>query len=1065
MKRLLRGALALTLLTVPAAAEPLMEIPPGITPTVRGGITPISDINANNASGRNALEDAFVQVTIRGVAESAVGELDPFDLASPSTWFYVSDGTGTVAVANRTNTAVAVARGDSVEVSTYVFTQNGSPLAGTRSLDISLIGIGSITVLSGGATVPAPVVVSANEIVTNGATYEGSLVTVAGLTVVDALEWPAPGSSAFVRVTDGVDEFRLRIDEDTDLDDITPPGGTFDATGFVAQQSAAPYPDGHYLYPRGTSDLEQGDGSGLATVDPSVVLEGATDVSLDFTVTGQTADLAEVRISIPDTWSWTTPGTLSLSGAGFAAATPSFSPVGGGWEITVSGAAVTSANPGTLSVSTLQAPALVGSTTFTTATAVSGGTLTPIGVSPRVSVVSSAAPGDVVVNEVYPRTTVLAQGVDRPEFIELFNTTSANIALDGWTLTDIGRTADCTPGSRWAFPAGSMLPAGGYVVVCHTAFDAPNGEGFKVAFPSFPGGVGLWEMHDASVETPASDDPATPNLILLDPTSGNDQILLLGGPSTNVGQCVDPLNPDGPRVPFAEQVVLRNSLGDIIDVIEYREPGPCDGDFCDDGLTGPDDAYAFGVPKAFHTLGRNASSSDTDDSSADLRPSSTPTPGVVNVPGDTVPPELALASSEVLVGARLLQVTFDEPIDPAGALDPANYSLTVVGGDAVAVNEVHADPSNALRRFFLYTDGLPAGDAVELALTGLTDIAFDGMTGNAVDTTLTLNVPTTHRTICEVQSFDELGFSPLVGEIVEVAGFVTILPSSEDRFGIWVQEPGDDGCGVNVFSFDLDFPDLLTYGVQLNDLVRVRGRITEFVSSTSGSGAVTELVSVDSATFYSFLARGLEGPTPREVTTNGANDERLEGTLVRTRGTVVNANDLAAYIDDGTGATQVFQNFSSLDLTRYTVGDVLEVTGIITQFDSSEPFFSGYELVPQNQDAIIELDGDFAPSDVPTLNVDHAVLVPSMGERIGIEVSVPRRSDVIVEIFDVVGRKITTLYDGVGLSGLRFEWDGRGQDGAVVEPGAYVCHVRTVPLDGGNVETHSAPIVVGLRLE
>jgi hypothetical protein len=28
----------------------------------------------------------------------------------------------------------------------------------------------------------------------------------------------------------------------------------------------------------------------------------------------------------------------------------------------------------------------------------------------------------------------------------------------------------------------------------------------------------------------------------------------------------------------------------------------------------------------------------------------------------------------------------------------------------------------------------------------------------------------------------------------------------------------------------------------------------------------------------------------------------------------------------------------------------------------------------------------------------------------------------------------------------------------------YLCHARAVPLDGGNIETLAAPIVVGLRL-
>jgi hypothetical protein len=158
----------------------------------------------------------------------------------------------------------------------------------------------------------------------------------------------------------------------------------------------------------------------------------------------------------------------------------------------------------------------------------------------------------------------------------------------------------------------------------------------------------------------------------------------------------------------------------------------------------------------------------------------------------------------------------------------------------------------------------------------------------------------------------------------------------------------------------------------------------------------------------------------------------------------------------------VFQNFSDLDLTRFIVGDRLDVTGIMTQFDSAPPFLQGYELVPQNQDAIFKVDGSFSAG-APVVRVEKRVLVPDLGESIRIETVAPQRTKLIAEIYDVVGRKRTTLYDGVGLGTVVFDWDGRDQRGSVVEPGVYLCRVRTVALDGGPVQNHTAPIVVGLR--
>ncbi len=1035
---------------------------------VVGGVTPISAVNANDASGLSPLESAFV--TIRGVVQLATGVADPFDEAAPQPWFYVHDGTGAVAVARRNIAAISVAAGDSVEVSTFVFTQRFAPLRGTRTLDLAFAFVGDVTVLASGRPLQPAQALTAADVADQGALHEGLLVTLSGLTVVQPSEWPAAGASGFVRVTDGTDTLRIYVDEDTDLDGLSPPAGTFAVTGFVAQDdtnrppgSAGPFLTGHFVYPRSAADLAQGDGSGTATVSPATVVEGATGVSLAFTITGQDAVLETVQVEIPAAWTWTAPGTVALSGAGFAGATASFAASGsGGWIVEIAGAAVDGATTGTATIGALTAPAAAGPSIFPVRTAAAGGTPAAILGSPVVDVVSSASAGEVVINELYPRTLASAQGVERSEFIELRNRTARDFVIAGWSLADIGRDASCTLGPRWAFPPGTTIPANGFVVVCQTARDAAAGAGFLVDFPGVPSAV--FEMFDPSAPANRPDDPGTPNMVLLDPASGDDRIYLLGGPNTNAGQCESPSIP-GLFLPFQELVVLRNSLGAIIDVVEYREPGPCTTDLCGPagpGGTGPDDAYPYGPPKVGHTLGRDAASTDTDDSSADLRPSSTPTPGAVNVPVDSVPPVLGTEAG-VAISASLVEIRFDEPVEEDGALDPASYVFAPgPGGAAPAVRAVLRDPAEPLSHFFLVTDALPAGGALTLSVSGITDLAFDGGAGNGLDTTVTVNVPQDAVPICTVQETDEVGFSPLVGDTVLVAGYVTILPTSVDRFSIWVQEPGESGCGVNVFSFDIP-AELAVYGVELNDLVVIHGRVTEFISASSGSGAVTELASYGNSDFFRFLVRGLDGPEPRVRTTGGANDESLEGTLVRTSGTVVNSNSLAAWIDDGTGAVQVFQNFSALDLTRYTVGDVLDVTGVITQFDSSEPYFEGYELVPQGQDAIVELEGDF--TDSPSIRVGKRVLVPELGERMDITVTTPRRHDVIVEIFDATGRKVTTFRDGLGLGEMRFQWDGRGQDGAVVAPGVYICQVRATPLDGGGVVKHTAPIVVGLRLE
>ncbi|GJM44143.1 MAG: hypothetical protein DHS20C21_09850 [Gemmatimonadota bacterium] len=1030
------------------------------------GLTTIAEVNQNDANGRALLGEQSSQVTVRGVVQSATGALDPKDVSNPSAWFYISDGTGSVAVSKASAAAAipSVAVGDSVEVATVILTQpNSTTLTGTRTLDFDASFFSDhLTILATGRPVNAPTTVTLDDLVTNGTAVEGDLVRVDGVSVVAPAEWPLSNQSGFVRITDGIDTVNLYVDNDTDLDAIPAPSGSFSLTGFVAQEDldGAPFFQGHFLYPRSTADILQGDGDGTAVVSPSNVTEFATGVNLVFTLAGVQATLTAVELDVPATWTWSgSAGDVTLGGAGFSGASaPVVTSNGGGWSIRVDGTTISSTMNGTVTLANLTAPA-VESSIFTVRTS-AGGPAAAILLQPVVSVNSAALPGQVVINELLPVTNSGTQGSEGGEFIELFNRTTNDLVIGGWTLQDIGRTSECTLDARWAFPVGTVIPAQGYVVVCRNAFDAANNRGFLVDFPSFPGGVTLLEMFDSTVPVrPDVDHPATPNMVLLDPTADDNQIILLGGANTNVGQCSSPLVPF--TLPSAELVVLKNVFDVTIDAVAYDAPTPCEESLCAAG-SGAGPAYPFGPPKPLHSLGRNALAADTDDSAADLRPATQATPGAVNVPGDTDVPRLVEGSVEMASGS-VFDIHFDEVVDEASATDPANYSITLDDErGSIAVVEVLPDRVEPFRHYVVITETIPAGATGTLVIDGVADLAFDGQTPNTLSASVPISTPLDALSICEVQTFDERGFSPYDGEVVTVAGFVTILPTSTDRFGIWVQEPGALGCGVNVFNFD--YPDtVLRWGIELNDMVRIRGRVTEFVSSSSGSGAVTEIAASEDIQFFELIARGLEGPEPRIVSTHGANDETLEGTLVRTSGTVINANSLAAYIDDGSGSIQVFQNFSAIDLTRYTVGDVLQVTGVLTQFDSTEPFFSGYELIPQSQDAIVELDGTFARS-TPTVEVARGVLVPELGEEIRITVTTTKRSDIIVEIFDVMGRKVITLYDGLGLGLMTFDWDGVGQDGSTVKPGAYVCHIRTVPLDGGSVLSRAAPIVVGTRL-
>ncbi|MGH2571671.1 MAG: lamin tail domain-containing protein, partial [bacterium] len=471
-------------------------------------------------------------------------------------------------------------------------------------------------------------------------------------------------------------------------------------------------------------------------------------------------------------------------------------------------------------------------------------------------------------NEIYCVTTPLSGGREEPEFVEFRNVAAADLDIGGWTISDIGRTGSCARDSRWAFPAGTMIPAGGFVVVCRTALDPQNpgnpadDVGFKVAFPGFPPGMLLFETFDAQAELSRMDDPATPNMVLLDPTGEDDQLALLGGPITNGGQCESP-NVPGRFIPFAELVALRDATARPIDAVTFQELGPCELEFC--GAAGAGGAYRAGPPKFGHTLGRDAASSDHPDSWQDLLPSSNPTPGAANDPGDTVAPLLVVDPANAGLSASMIEVRWDEPVFDAVATDPTHWIVTnAATGDTVPVVQVLSDPEEPGRHHYVVTAGMAAGAEGRVEAAGIPDVAI-GPGGaivpgpNLAFRSALFSVPGEALAISRIQEFDDVGFSPFAGDTVLIAGFVTLgdipavgtgAPPPIDRLGIWVQEPG--GSGVNVFAFFPDapadyqaqFPDVREFGVRLNDLVQVRGVVTEFVSSSSGAGAVTEVAGI-----------------------------------------------------------------------------------------------------------------------------------------------------------------------------------------------------------------------------
>ena len=98
------------------------------------------------------------------------------------------------------------------------------------------------------------------------------------------------------------------------------------------------------------------------------------------------------------------------------------------------------------------------------------------------------------------------------------------------------------------------------------------------------------------------------------------------------------------------------------------------------------------------------------------------------------------------------------------------------------------------------------------------------------------------------------------------------------------------------------------------------------------------------------------------------------------------------------------------------------------------------------------------------------VLLPSLGETLDFSYSFPNKSRVIIRIYDLSGRFITSLVDKYYPNGgicKRYEdssaWDGRDQLGQIVAPGTYIMHMEVMNPVTGETQTAAAPVVVGVK--
>jgi len=199
---------------------------------------PILEVRVDDANGEPILLGQRVRV--RGIVTAGSGVFSGSDNN-----IFIQDATGGLNVFQQSAIEPEVTEGDKIEVEGFV-----DHLAGLTRITSPTIGI-----KASGVNVPQPIVLTTQEIATDGADYEGSLVRVNEVYITGGT-WPAVGSDGTVFVDDGSGECTLFIDEDAGIPGASEIPDTFDVTGLLGQHDTAfPFLSGYRVMPRSGDDI------------------------------------------------------------------------------------------------------------------------------------------------------------------------------------------------------------------------------------------------------------------------------------------------------------------------------------------------------------------------------------------------------------------------------------------------------------------------------------------------------------------------------------------------------------------------------------------------------------------------------------------------------------------------------------------------------------------------------------------------------------------------------------------------------------------------------------------
>lgn len=116
------------------------------------------------------------------------------------------------------------------------------------------------------------------------------------------------------------------------------------------------------------------------------------------------------------------------------------------------------------------------------------------------------SPATLVINEFMASnaTTITDETGAYPDWIELYNTGSADVSLDGFTITD-----DLTKPDKFAFPDGLTVPAGGYLLLFADGDTDQGDEHVGFSLKASGEAIGLYDAEGRPIDRLTYEQQAT----------------------------------------------------------------------------------------------------------------------------------------------------------------------------------------------------------------------------------------------------------------------------------------------------------------------------------------------------------------------------------------------------------------------------------------------------------------------------------------------------------------------------------------------------------------------------